>query len=142
MVALEGIQEAHPRMTYNGIHQLVYLRHGERIFWAGLVQICEVHEYPPFSIFLLHNHSIGQPLKVEHLFNSPSLLNFHHLVFDSIRMIFREAPRWLFSRDDRWIDVQMMTDEARIHPRSFISNPSEYINVSLEKFYQLFFLLR
>ena len=76
-------------MTYSGIHQLVYLRHGKRIFWAGLVQICEVYTYPPFSIFFLHNHSIGQPLMVEHLFNNPSLFKLYQLVFDSVRMILR-----------------------------------------------------
>ena len=142
MVSLKGIQKAHLRMTYNGIHQLVDPRHGEMVFWTCFVQICEVHTYPPLSILIFHHHNIGQLFKVKHFFNSPNLLNFHHLVFDIIRMIFREAPRWLFSRDDRWIDIQMMTDETRIHPRSFVSIPSEYINVSLEKFHQLFFLLR
>ena len=112
------------------------------VFRTCSVQICEVHTYPSLSVFLLHHHSVGQPFRVKHFFNSLSLLKFHHLIFDSIIMIFREAPRWLFSRDDRWIDVQMMTDEAQIHPWSFVSIPSEYINVSLEKFDQLFFLLR
>ena len=49
---------------------------------------------------------------------------------------------WLFLGGDRWIDIQMMVDEARIHPRIFVSIPSENINVLLEKHHQLFFLLR
>ena len=72
-------------MTYSGIHQLVYLRYGERIFWSSLVQICEVHTYPPLSIFLLHNYSISQLFRVEHFFNSPNLFKPHLLIFDSIK---------------------------------------------------------
>ena len=89
VVPLKSIQKAHLKMTYSGIHQLVYLRHGGRIFWAGLVWICEVHTYPPLSIFLLHNHSIDQPFRVEHFFNSPNLLKLVHLLLDSIKMLFR-----------------------------------------------------
>ena len=59
VVALKSVQKTHPSMTYSGIHKLVYPRHGERIFWADLVQICEVHTYLPLSIFLLRNHSVG-----------------------------------------------------------------------------------
>ena len=43
---------------------------------------------------------------------------------------------------DRWTDVQIVTDEARIHPRSFVSIPSEYINIPLKKYHQFLFLLR
>ena len=102
----------------------------------------DLYTYPLLSIFLLHNHSVGQPFRIEYFFNSPSLLKFHHIVFDSIRMILRWAPRWLLPWGDRWVDVQMMVDEARIHPRSFVSIPREHINVLLEKLCQLLLLLR
>ena len=35
-----------------------------------------------------------------------------------------------------------MADEAQIHPQSLISIPCEHINISPEKLYQLFLLLR
>ena len=142
VVSLKGIQKAHLRMTYSGIHQLVDPRHGEMVFRTCSVQICEVHTYPSLSFFLLHHHSIGQPFRVKHFFNCPSLLKFHHLVFDGVRMILRGASRWLLSRDDGWVNVQMMKDKGRTHPWSFESIPSEYINFLLEEFHQLLFLLR
>ena len=129
-------------MTYNGIHHLVNSRHEKIVFQTCFVQICEVHIYLSFSIFLLHHHSVGQPFRVKHFFNSLNLLKLHHLVFDGIRMILRQASRWLLSRDDKRVDVQMMTNEVWIHPWSFVSIPSEYVNVPLEEFHQLLFLLR
>ena len=89
VVSLEGIQKAHPRMAYSCIHQLVHPRHGKRVFWTGLIQICEVYTYSPLSILLLHHYSIGQPVRVKHLFNSLSLLMFDYLVLDSIKIVFR-----------------------------------------------------
>ena len=59
VVSLEGIKKTHPRMAYSSIHQLIYLRHGKGVFWAGLVQICEVNTYSPLSILLLYHYSIG-----------------------------------------------------------------------------------
>jgi len=44
-------------------------------------------------------------------------------------MFFRRVLRWLFLRGDRWINIQLMTNEIWIHPESFISTPSKHINV-------------
>ena len=89
MVFLKGVQEAHLRMAYSGIYQLVYSRHRKRVLGASFIQICEVHTYPPFTTLLLHYHCVGQPLKVENFLNSPSLLKLVHLLIDSARMLFR-----------------------------------------------------
>ena len=59
MVPLKGVQEAHPRMAYSGIHQLVYSRYKKRVFRASFIQIREVYTYLPFPILLLHYHYIG-----------------------------------------------------------------------------------
>ena len=59
MVSLENIKETHPRMTYSCIHQLIYPGKGERIFWTGFVQICEVHTYPSLPVLLLYHYDVG-----------------------------------------------------------------------------------
>ena len=59
VVPLESIQKAPLRMAYCCIHQLINLRHGERVFWTGLIQVCEINAYSPFSTFLLYYHCIG-----------------------------------------------------------------------------------
>ena len=141
MVPLKGIQKAHPRMAHSCVHQLVNLRHWERVLWAGFVQVCKIYTYAPLPRILLYHYGVSQPFRVKNLFNSPSLLKFHHLVLYSIRMFLGQTSRWLLPRGDKWTNIQMMADEAQIHSQSFVSNPSEYINVLLEKHYQLLFLL-
>ena len=59
MVSLEGIKETHSRMAYRCVHQLIYPRKGERIFWTGFVQVCEVYAYPPLSVLLFYYHGVG-----------------------------------------------------------------------------------
>ena len=89
MVPLEGIQKAHLMMTYSDIHQLIYLRHRERILGASFIQICEVYTYPPLPILLFHYHRIGQPFRVKHLFNSLGQIKFDHFVLNSIKMVLK-----------------------------------------------------
>ena len=105
-------------MPYSGIHLLVYSGHRERIFWAGFIQICEVHTYSPLSIFLFHNHSIGQPFRVEYFFNNPNLFKLVHLFLDSIRMLLRLVPRWLLPREDNRVDIEMMAYKVWIYPEA------------------------
>ena len=112
------------------------------VFCTDLIQICEVHTHSQLPIFLLHHYSIGQPLRVKHFFNSPSLLKFYHLVFDASEWSLDEHRDGCFLGGNRWNDIQMMTDEVRIHPRSFISNLCEHVNIPSEKLYQLFLLLK
>ena len=59
MVSLESIEEAHLRMAYRCIDQLIYLRKGERIFRTDFVQVCEVYTYPALPIFLFYHYSVG-----------------------------------------------------------------------------------
>ena len=73
-------------MADSSIHQLVNPRHRKRIFQTSSVQIREIHAHSPFSVLFPHYHSIGQPFRIEDLFDSPRLLKLHHLISDSIRM--------------------------------------------------------
>ena len=88
MITLKGIQEAHSRVAYSCIHQLVYLRHWERVFWTRLVQVCEVYANSLLPTLLLYHNSIGQPLGVEDLFDSPYSFELHHFIPNSVGMLF------------------------------------------------------
>ena len=74
-------------MAYCCIYQLVYSRHGEGVFWTSFIQVCEIYTHLPLPIFLLHHHSVGQPLRVKHLLNGPSLFKLCHLILDIIKML-------------------------------------------------------
>ena len=129
VVSLESMQEAHPRMTRSCIHQLIYLRQGERILWASLIYVCEVYTHPPFPIFLLHHHRVGQPLGVKHFLYGPNPFKFEHYFLDNIRMFSGQALRWLLFGEDRWNDVWMVTNEVWIHPKGLVSTPCKHDNV-------------
>ena len=73
-------------MAHRCIHQLIYSRHKEEIFWASLIHIYEVHTHSPFSILLFHHHNICQPFKVEDFLDSPCLFELHHLISNRICM--------------------------------------------------------
>ena len=74
-------------MTYHRIYQLIYPRHRERVFETSLIEICKVDTHVPLPRFLLHHHCISQPLRIKHLFDSPCLLEFCYLIFDSFCML-------------------------------------------------------
>ena len=80
-------------MAHRCIHQLIYLRYREWIFWVSLIQICEVLTHSPFSVILFHHHSIGQLFRVEDFLDSPCLLELYHLIPNSICMFLRWALR-------------------------------------------------
>ena len=75
-------------MAYHCIYQLVYSRQGEGVFWTGFVQVRKVYTHPPLLTFLFYYHDVGQLFKVEYLLDSPHLLKLHHLVSNSVKMIF------------------------------------------------------
>ena len=129
-------------MAHRCIHQLVYSRQREGVLWVGLIQIYEVHAHSPLPALLFYYYSIGQPFGVENLLDSPCLFELYHLFPDSVCMLFRWAPRQFFLGSDGWVNVQMMVDEIRVHPRGLISVPCKHINVSSKEFQQLFLLLR
>ena len=133
MVSLKSIQKAHPKMTYRRIHQLIYLRHKERFFGASLIKICKVHTHAPFSCFLFHHYYVSQPLRIKYLFDSPCLLEFCYLIFDSLYMFLGRTPRWLSSRNDGRINIQMMTNEIWIYSKGFIGVSCKHINISSQK---------
>ena len=89
MVPLESIEEAHLRMAYRCINQLIYPRKGERIFRTGFIQICEVYTNSPLTVLLFYNHGVGQPLRIKNLLDSPYSLQFSYLFFNSFIMISR-----------------------------------------------------
>jgi hypothetical protein len=73
VVPLESIQEAHSLVAGHRVHQLIYLREWERVFWASFVQICKIYTDPPLSVFLLYNDGVGQPLWVQNFPNRSNL---------------------------------------------------------------------
>ena len=105
MITLEGIQEAHSKVAYSCVYQSVYSRHWERVFWARLVQVCEVYADSPFPGFLFYHYCICQPLGVKDFFDSPYLFQLRHFILNSVGMLFRWALGWLLFGNKGWVNV-------------------------------------
>ena len=58
MIALESIQETHPRMADSSVYQLIYLGHREWIFRASLIQIREINTHSPLPILFLYYYRV------------------------------------------------------------------------------------
>ena len=49
-------------------------------------------------------------------------------------MISRSTSRWLFSKSDGRVDIQVMVDKVRINSRGFASVLSKYVDIVSEEF--------
>lgn len=92
-------------MAKSGIYQLVNLRYRERVLWAIFFQVNKVYAYPLLACFLLDNHLVGQPFRVENLFNDSGPLEPVNLLFYSLGVIIKESPSSLFLQCDQRFDV-------------------------------------
>ena len=52
-------------MAHHCVHQLVNLRHKERVLWAGFVQVCKIYTYAPLPSLRFYHYGISQPSKVK-----------------------------------------------------------------------------
>lgn len=62
VISRERIHEFEELITRRGIHKLIDLRQGEATFGACLIQVGKIYVHSPFSICLLYQHHIWQPL--------------------------------------------------------------------------------
>ena len=53
-------------MPCRGIHNLIYARQREAVFWTSVVEVCVVNTYSPFVVLFWDHHYIGQSLEVLH----------------------------------------------------------------------------
>ena len=98
MITLKRVQEAHPRMADSGVYQLIDLGHGEWIFRANFIQICEINTHSPLPILFLDYYRVCQPFGIEDFLDSPSLFEFRHFLTDCFCMLFRWTTRELLFR--------------------------------------------
>ena len=95
MVTLKSVQEAYPRMADSGVYQLIDLGHGEWIFRASFIQICEINTHSPLPILFLDYYRVCQPFGIEDLLDSPSLFEFCYFLTDCFCMLLGRMTREL-----------------------------------------------
>ena len=91
LVVFNDSLERHPRSSFEDglhLHPLTGLSKALEVFWARLVQVCEIHTNSPLPTLLLYYYSIGQPLRVEDLFDSPCFFELHNFILNNVGMFF------------------------------------------------------
>ena len=59
VVSREGVQEGEHPLPSNGIHNLIYPRQRETIFWACIIEVGVVDAYPPFAFLFGYHHTFS-----------------------------------------------------------------------------------
>ena len=82
-----------------------YQRMMTRMFEPQLGKSIKIYINSPLPTLLLYYYSIGQPLRVEDLFNSPCFFELRNFIPNNVGMFFLRALGWLLFGNDGWVNV-------------------------------------
>ena len=118
-------------MSSSSVHYEVDPGHGKAIFRASPVNIDKVNAESPFSICLLNENHISQPLGIIYFSDSSGLEEFVDLFINHLLPFCSEASPFLFGGFERGGDIQLMGDNCWVNSFHFLLLPSEYFHVFL-----------
>ena len=110
------------------------------VFRAGVIDICIVYVYSPFSIFLRYHYHIGQPFQVLDFSDEPRFQNVIYFLLNNLMSVRVEAPYSLSDRPGRQCDIQPMRSMRGANANHVRVGPGKYINVTKQNLPQTFFL--
>ena len=82
-------------MSSSGVHDLIYPRQGEIVFWACIVEVDIIDAYSPFPLLFGDHHYIRQPIRILHFSNESGFQQFVNLVPNNFLPIRMEPPNLL-----------------------------------------------
>ena len=115
-------------MTSRGIHYKVDSGQGKAIFRASPVNIGKVNAESPFSIFLLDENHIIQPIGIIYFSDSSGSEDFVDLFVDCLLPFWDETFSFLFHGFDGGGDIQLVGDNCWVNSSHVLLLPSEYFN--------------
>ena len=98
IITREIIHEAEELVASNGVHYEVDPGQGKAIFQASPVNIGKVNAESPFSICLLNENHISQPIGIIYISDSSGLEEFVDLFVDRLLPFWGETSYFLFDR--------------------------------------------
>ena len=97
MVSGEGIQEGEHSLP-GGVHNLIYPRQRETVFWACIVEIGVIDAHSPLPFLFGDHHYICQPIRILNFFNKSSFQQFVNLVPNNLLPVRVKLPNLLLDR--------------------------------------------
>ena len=101
----------------------------ERIFGACFVEVSVINTHAPFSILLLHQDWVCQPVGMVDFFDEVGGRELGKLIFDGLFMVLRESAESLLDRFCSFFDVEGVLDHLPGDTRHVGGFPREDILV-------------
>ena len=115
-------------MASSGVHYEVNLEQGKAVFWASSVNIGKVNAESPFSIFLLDENHISQPVEIIYFSDSSGLEEFADLFIDRLLPFWGETSSFMFDGCEGWGDIHLVGDNCYVNSSHVLLLPSEYLH--------------
>ena len=101
------------------------------MFWAGLVDICEIDAKSPFSVCFFDEKNVGQPLRIFCLPDYICLEELAHFFINCLLPFWGEAPSFLLDRLEGRTDVEPVGDYCRVESSHVFLLPGKHLHVLL-----------
>ena len=130
VVPREGVQETQHLAAGRAIYQGVDAGQRVRVLRARLIQVREVHAYPPFSVRLFHQDDVGKPLRVLNLPDVASNQQLLRFVFHHLLSFLIELSPSLAHGADCGVHAEVLTQEIGVDAGHIRGGPCEGIQVA------------
>ena len=118
-------------MVSSSVHYEVDPRQGKAIFRASLVNISKVNAKLSFSICLLDENHISQPVGIIYFSDSSGLEEFANLFVDCLLPFWGETSSFLFDGFEGGNDIQLVGDNCWVNSSHVLLLPREYFHIFL-----------
>ena len=112
IITRESVHEVEELMASSGVHYEVDPGQGKAIFRASSINIGKVNAQSPFSICLLDENHISQPVGIIYFSDSLGLEEFVDLFVDRLLPFWGETSSFLFDGFEGGGDIQLVGDKC------------------------------
>ena len=116
-------------MASSDVYYEVDSGEGKNVFRASLVNICKINEESSFSICLLDENHISQPIGIIYFLDSSGLEVFADFFIDRLLPFWGEASSFLLDWFEGGGDIQFVGDNCWADSPHVLLLPSEYVCV-------------
>ena len=126
IIARESVHEAEELVSSSGVHYEVDSGQGKAIFRASPVNIGKINADSPFSICLLDENHISQPVEIIYFLDSSGLEKFVDLFVDRLLLFWGETSSFMFNEFEGGGDIHLEGDNSHV-----LLLPREYFHILL-----------
>ena len=118
-------------MASSGVPYEVNPGQGKAIFRASPVNISKVNAESPFSVCLLDENHISQPVRIIYFSDTSGLEEFADLFIDRLLPFWGKTSSFLFNGFEGGNDIQLVGDNCLVNSSHVLLLPSEYLHIFL-----------